>query len=76
MRDIREVRAAYEVLGAIVSEGLPMADTDSQAAICSALDVLCWVLQYQTGENFANNLKSLAEWYAEVSAQEAAGAPN
>ena len=61
VRDRLEIQAAHDRLTAIVLQRVPWPFPEGvpKAAVVSALDVLCWVLQHEHNQTFADNLKAI-----------------
>ncbi len=66
IRDKDDIQAAHDRLVAIVLGEVPApVDARLHNSIIAALDVLCWVLEHDHNETFANNLKLIDKCLAE-----------
>jgi hypothetical protein len=55
-----EIQAAHDRLKAIVLKEVPWPFPNTpEAVVISALDVLCWVLQHEHNQSFADNLTAI-----------------
>jgi hypothetical protein len=60
MRDRSAIQAAHDRLAAIIIGEVPNPFGKSKlAALRCACDALCWVLEHEHNEAFANNLKKI-----------------
>lgn len=61
LRAALEIQAAHDRLAAIVMEQVPWPFPASvpKSVVVSALDVLCWVLQHEHNQTFADNLEAI-----------------
>jgi len=80
MKTTDEIYRAHDMLTAILLREVPSPfgnDTKAQTMLTSACDVLCWVLEHDHNQHFADNLRRIEEFLLERGLQlRKAGADN